>query len=112
MLFYSFEQFLHADHVPGVPLEMVTPGYIFGHAVWTYLIAAVYSVAGVLLLAGRKTRAASAWLGLAVLFIELIVYVPIAIVERASLEGFNYMADTLMFGGAVLLLAGAMPRDE
>ena len=112
VLFYSFEQFMHGDHVPGVPLEMVTPGYVFGHAVWTYLIAAVYAVAGALLLAGRKTRAASACLGLAVFFIVLIVYVPIAIVERANLEGFNYMADTLMFGGAVLLLAGAMPRES
>jgi hypothetical protein len=33
-------------------------------------------------------------------------------VDRASLgKGFNYMADTLMFCGAVLLLAGAMPRE-
>ena len=26
-------------------------------------------------------------------------------------DGFNYVADTLMFCGAVLLLAGAMPRE-
>jgi hypothetical protein len=33
-------------------------------------------------------------------------------VERASLNnGLNYLADTLMFCGAVLLLAGAMPRE-
>jgi len=44
--------------------------------------------------------------------VELVVYVPIAIVERASLDnGLNYMADTLMFCGTVLLLAGAMPRE-
>ena len=46
------------------------------------------------------------------LFVELVVYVPIGIVERASLgNGLNYVADTLMFCGAVLLLAGAMPRE-
>jgi uncharacterized membrane protein YphA (DoxX/SURF4 family) len=111
VLFYSFEQFMHGDHVPGVPLELLTPGYVFGHAIWTYLAAAVYAVAGALLLVGRKTRAAAAWVGLTVLFVELVVYVPIAVVQRASLEGFNYMADTLMFCGAVLLLAGAMPRE-
>lgn len=43
--------------------------------------------------------------------VELVVYVPMAVVQRASLEGFNYLADTLMFCGAVLLLAGAMPRE-
>jgi hypothetical protein len=49
--------------------------------------------------------------GLTVLFLVLVVYVPIAIVERASLDnGLNYMADTMMFCGAVLMLAGAMPR--
>ncbi len=112
VLFFSFEQFLHGDHVPGVPLEPLTPAYVFGHAIWTYLAAAIYAVAGVMLLVGKKTRAAATWLGLTVLFVELVVYVPIGVVERASLDnGLNYLADTLMFCGAVLLLAGAMPRE-
>jgi uncharacterized membrane protein YphA (DoxX/SURF4 family) len=112
VLFFSFEQFMHGDHVPGVPLEPLTPTWIYGHAIWTYLAAVVYAVTGILLLIGKKTRAAATWLGLTVLFVELVVYVPIAVVERASLDnGLNYMADTLMFCGAVLLLAGAMPRE-
>ena len=111
VLFYAVEQFLHADHVPGIPLEAMTPAYIYGHAIWTYLAAVVYVVAGALLVVGKKTRAAATWLGLTVLVVELAVYVPIAVVQRASLDGFNYMADTLMFCGAVLLLASAMPRE-
>jgi len=112
ILVYSFEQFMHADHVPGVPLEPLTPAYIFGHAIWSYLAAAVYAVGGLFLLVGKKTRAAAAWVGLSVLFVELVVYVPIAVVERASLDnGFNFLGDTLMYCGAVLLLAGAMPRE-
>lgn len=112
VLFYSFEQFMHADHLPGIPLEPLTPQWIFGHAIWTYVAAVVYAVTGILLLVGKKTRAAATWIGLTVLFVELAVYVPIAVVERASLDnGLNYMADTLMFCGAILLLAGAMPRE-
>lgn len=112
VLFFSFEQFLHGNHVPGIPLEPLTPGYIYGHAIWAYLAAVVYAVAGTLLLVGKKTRAAATWLGLTVLFVELVVYVPIGVVERASLnKGLNYVADTLMFCGAVLLLAGAVPRE-
>lgn len=109
--YYSLEQFLHARYVPGIPLELLTPQYAFGHAVWNYLAAAVYAVVGILLLAGWKTRAAAAWLGITVFFLVLVVYVPFGIVERASIEGFNYLADTLMYCGAVLLLAGAMPRE-
>jgi uncharacterized membrane protein YphA (DoxX/SURF4 family) len=110
-LYYSFEQFLHGDHVPGVPLEPLTPTWIIGHAIWTYVAAVAYAITGALLFVGKKTRAAATWLGLTVLFIVLVVYVPIAVVERASLDkGLNYVMDTLMFGGAVLMLAGAMPR--
>lgn len=113
VLFYSFEQFMHGDHVPGVPLARLTPHYIFGHSVWTYLAAAVYVLAGIPLFLGKKTRAAATWIGLTVLFIVLVVYVPIAVVDRASLNnGLNYVFDTLMFCGAVLLLAGAMPRED
>jgi uncharacterized membrane protein YphA (DoxX/SURF4 family) len=113
VLFFSLEQFLHGDHVPGIPLKALTPTWILGHAIWTYLAAVIYAVAGVLLLTGKKTRAAATWLGITVLFVELVVYLPIGIVERASLEnGLNYVADTLMFCGAVLLLAGAMPRES
>ena len=112
VLFYSFEQFLRGDHVPGVPLEPLTPQYVYGHAIWTYVAAVVYALAGILLLAGKKTRAAATWLGLTVLFVVLVVYVPIAVVERASLDkGLNYLGDTLMFCGTILLLAGAMPRE-
>ena len=113
VLFFSYQQFRHGDHVPGVPLEPLTPTYVFGYAIWTYVAAVVYTITGVLLLVGKKTRAAATWLGLTVLFVELVVYVPIAVVDRASLQnGLNYLADTLMFCGAVLLLAGAMPRAD
>jgi uncharacterized membrane protein YphA (DoxX/SURF4 family) len=111
VLFYSFEQFRHGNHVPGVPLEPLTPTYIYGHALWTYLAAVGYAVGGALLLVGKKNRAAAILVGSTVLFVELLVYVPFGVVERANLDGINYVADTLMFCGTVLLLAGAMPRE-
>jgi uncharacterized membrane protein YphA (DoxX/SURF4 family) len=112
VLFFSFEQFLHGNYVAGIPLNRLTPAWIVGHALWTYLAAVVYAVVGILLLAGKKIRAAATLLGATVLFVELVVYVPIGVVDRASLGmGLNYMADTLLFCGAVLLLAGAMPCE-
>jgi len=112
VLVYSVQQFMHGDQVPGVPLNRMTPDYVYGHGLWTYLTAVVYALAGALLLVGRKTRAAATCLGLTVLLIVLFVYVPIGVVDRASLDlGFNFLADTLMFCGAILLLANAMPRE-
>ena len=112
VLVYSAQQFMHGDHVPGVPLNRLTPEYVFGHGVWTYLTAFVYALAGSLLLLGKRTRAAATWLGLTVLLVVLVVYVPIGVVDRGSIDkGFNFLADTLMYCGAILLLAGAMPRE-
>jgi uncharacterized membrane protein YphA (DoxX/SURF4 family) len=113
LLFYSFEQFMHGNYVPGIPLDRLTPTWIHGHAFWTYVGAVAYAVAGILLLVGKKTRAAATWLGLTVLVVELAVYLPIGIVDRASLSnGLNYVGDTLMYCGAILLLAGAMPGED
>jgi len=112
VLCYSYEQFLHADHVPGIPLELVTPAWIPAHVFWTYLTAAVYLIAGPLLLIGWKPRAVATALGGVVLLGILAVYLPMGIVERATLDqGLNYPADTLMFCGALLMLAGAMPHS-
>ena len=113
ILYYSVEQFLHADHVPGIPLELVTPAWIWGHVLWTYVTAVVYAIAGPLLLIGWKPRAAATAIGAVVLFGILTVYVPLGIVGRASMElGVNYPMDTLMFCGTVLMLAAAMPRSD
>lgn len=111
VLFYSYEQFRHPHYVPAIPLDRLTPEYVPLHAVWTYLAAAVFAVAGIKLLLGWKTRLAAACVGLTVFVVELIVYVPIGVADRGSLVGINFLDDTLMYCGAVLLLAGAMPRE-
>lgn len=54
VLFFSLEQFLHGDHAPGVPLARVTPDYILGRAIWTYLAAVVYAWPAPCCLLARK----------------------------------------------------------
>jgi uncharacterized membrane protein len=111
VLVFGVQQLMHGDHVPAVPLKRLTPEYVYGHAIWTSLAGVLFLLAGALLLLNRRTRDAAKWLGVTVLWLVLVVYVPIAVIQRASLEGLNYVADTLMFCGAILLLAGAMPRE-
>jgi uncharacterized membrane protein YphA (DoxX/SURF4 family) len=111
VLYYSVEQFLHADHVPGIPLELVPPAWVHGHMLVTCFTAAVYAVFGPLLLIGFRPRAAATAIGAVVLLGILAVYLPLAMVEPASLElGVNYPMDTLMFCGTALMLAAGMPR--
>src|SRR5262249_57152228 len=88
---YGVEQFLHGHYVPGVPLNRLTPDYVPLRVFWTYLAAVVYVIAGAFLVLGKRTRMAATWIGATVLLVVLVVYVPIAVVERASIDtGFNF----------------------
>ena len=108
LLFFASEHFLHPASAPGVPLEKVTPAWIPFAPLWGYLTGAVLLVAGVAILLDKRTRIAAAWVGLMMLLLTLIIYTPIfarAAKPSEMIEGVNYVADTLFFGGTVLLLA-------
>lgn len=107
---YAAELFLHPRHVPALPLAQATPSWMPLAAGWTLLTAAVFAVSAVFLLADRRPRVAAAWAGASIVLVELVVYVPFAIGNRATFAGFNFLGDTLMFAGTILLLAGALPR--
>jgi uncharacterized membrane protein YphA (DoxX/SURF4 family) len=112
-VFYGVEQILHADCVPGVPLELQTPKWIPGHIVLTYIAGGVFIVAGARLLLNLRARMSATGLGLMVLVLILCVYVPLWGAQLSSIDnGLNYIADTLVYAGAVLLLAGALPKGS
>ncbi len=111
-LFFGVEHFLHPHHAPGVPLEKLTPAWIPLGLLWSYVAGAVLLAAGTCLLVNKKTRAAATYLGITILLIVLVIYLPIEISISSDIgNGLNYIADTLMFCGAVLLLADALPKE-
>jgi uncharacterized membrane protein YphA (DoxX/SURF4 family) len=105
---YGIEQLLHADFVPGVPLNRPTPG----HPLWTYLAGAIYVAASPLLVVGPYRRLAALVAGATVLVIVAAVYAPMLVAESASLPSFNFFTDTLMFGGTLLVLAQPLEDEE
>jgi len=117
-LFFGVEHFLHPAGCPGVPLEKLTPAWIPGRLLIGYLTGAILLVTGACILLARKTRMAATYLGAWMVLLVLVIYVPILIAQMsdpstaAKVEGINYFADTLLFGGAILALAGATPRTD
>jgi len=108
-LFFGVEQFLNPTLVPGVPLNRVTPAWIPGHIFWTYLSGAILVATGACILVNVKARVAAIYLGLMILLLMLFVYLPILVAEPLSIaNGLNYFFDTLVFGGAALILADAI----
>jgi uncharacterized membrane protein len=110
-IFFGVEHFLHPEFAPGVPLAKITPTWIPIRLFWGYLTGAVLIAAGASLLVNKKARLAATYLGLMILFITAAIYLPILISIPSDIgNGLNYFADTLMFSGAILLLADALPE--
>ncbi len=117
-VFFGVEHFLHPLGCPGVPLEKLMPTWIPWRPLIGYLTGAILLVAGASILLARKTRMAATYLGTWIVLLVLFIYGPILIVQMSDpgtavkVEGINYFADTLLFAGAILALAGATPRTD
>ncbi len=113
LLFFAAEHFLHPEFAPGVPLAKVTPDWFPVRAFWGYLMGAALLLSGATMLAGRPrkyTRLAATLLGLLIAVMTLVLYLPIFLTaaDPALLEGVNYVFDTLLLSGAVLLVAAVL----
>jgi uncharacterized membrane protein len=117
VIFFAVEHFLHPEFAPGVPLEKMTPSWVPFRSVWGYLAGAILLAAGIGLALNKKARIAAAWIGALMTVLTLFLYLPILILLHGGStpeigEALNYVADTLLFGGAALVLALALPRDR
>ena len=105
---------LHPNFAPGVPLGKITPDWFPLHNYWGYPVGAVLIVTGLLMLINRNARTATAVLGAVVLAITIFLYTPIFVMNPAEgkLEGLNYVFDTLLFAGVILLVARASSSSQ
>jgi hypothetical protein len=110
-LFYGVEHLLHPDYVPGIPLQKLTPDWIPGRIVLSYSVGVILLLAGVCLVVNKKTRMAATLLGLTILLTVLWVYLPMLLAAPTDVVALNYFFDTLLFSGAILLLANAMDKE-
>ena len=98
--------------------EKQIPPWISACAFIDYLTGAFLIVAGFCFLLGQKTRQAATYLGAWIVLMVVVIYGPVLIGALADpstavkVEGLNYFADTLLFGGAILSLACVMPSSN
>jgi uncharacterized membrane protein len=118
MIFFGVEHVLFPLHAPGVPLEKITPRWVPAQAMWGYLVGALLVVGGAAMVANLRVfsaRTAAIWLGLVMQVIVIALYLPILLMASgtgAIVEGVNYVGDTMLMGGCLLVVAGAMKRSR
>jgi uncharacterized membrane protein len=110
---FGVQHFLHPLGLPGVPLAKQMPAWIPARAFIDYLTGSFLILAGVCFLLARKTRVAATYLGAWIVLLVVVIYLPVLMGALADprtgvkVEGLNYFADTLLFGGVILSLARA-----
>jgi len=109
-IFYGVEHLLHPEYVPGIPLQKLTPEWIPGRIVLSYFVGVILILAGACLLVNKKTRMTATVLGLTILLAVLWIYLPMLITAPTDVVALNFFFDTLLFSGAILLLASAMDK--
>jgi uncharacterized membrane protein len=113
IIFFGVEQFLHPELAPGVPLVLHTPDWIPAQLLWGYLTGTVFVISGVCLTINKQARLAAGYLGLMILLLVFLIYVPIVVANPSDIaNGLNYLMDTLLLGGSALALAGALRVDS
>jgi len=116
-VFFAVQHFLHPGFAPGVPLEKMTPSWVPFPNVWGYLAGGILLIAGIGLALNKHSRIAAASIGALMTALTLFLYLPILILARGGSvpqinEELNYVADTLLYAGAALALASALPRES
>jgi len=117
-IFFAVEHFLHPEFAPGVSSEKMTPSWVPFPSLWGYLAGAILLAAGIGLALNKKPRIAATSIGalmtVLALSLELIMLI-LALAHGGSTAEINdaldYVFDTLLYGGAALVLASALPRD-
>lgn len=115
-IFFAIQHFLHPKFAPGVPLEKMMPSWVPFPSAWGYLAGAILLAAGIGLALNKKSRIAAASIGALGTVLTLFPYLLILILAHGGSvpqinEELNYVADTLLYAGAALALASALPRD-
>src|SRR5579872_6650108 len=90
------------------------PSWVPFPNVWAYVAGAILLAAGIGLAVKKQSRISAASIGALMTVLTLSLYLLILIRAHGAPEineGLNYVADTLLYAGAALVLASALPRE-
>ena len=113
---FAFDHFLYPMHPPGIPIDnpqvhTTLPSWIPAHELWAYVAGVVLLAASIGLMMRATARLGALTLAGVMLFSTVFVYLPVTIANPLNIElGLNYLAIHMLWAGAALMLAAAVPE--
>jgi uncharacterized membrane protein YphA (DoxX/SURF4 family) len=114
VIYFGLEQILHPEFTPGVPDTKLTPTFVPLHAFWGYPVGAFLIIMGAALLLNFRPRTAAVSIGVLMTLLSVFFFLPLLALTHdpaQMTDTINFVADTLLYGGTALLVAGALPAN-
>jgi uncharacterized membrane protein YphA (DoxX/SURF4 family) len=115
LIFYGVEHILHPQYSPGVPDSTLTASWVPLPLVLAYLTGILLIAFGIAMFARKYAGFGAALAGLLMVLLTLVLYVPqffLAHSVSQRVTAINFIFDTLLFGGTVLVITRAILDSE
>lgn len=112
IIVFGVECLMYPEFRPGFPHEYLTPLWIPGRLLWSYVTGVVYVIAGLGLIGSRSSgqrRLAALSIGVMALVLVFAMYLPNVVAKPFPIEGgLNDLIGALFTSAAALCLTGAL----
>ena len=115
LVFYGVLHILHPERTPGVPSPVLTAAWVPFPLVIAYATGLLLVALGVLMFIRKYASAAAALGGALTFLLTLVLYVPqffLAANVQQRFIAINFIFDTLLFAGTVLVVSRAVSDAE
>jgi uncharacterized membrane protein len=114
LIFYGVMNVLYPHVSPGVPSPDPTPAWVPQPTVVAYATGILLIVFGVAMFAEKYASAAAARCGMWMTLLTVVIYAPQWAMAREATQqivGINFVFDTLLFAGTVLIISRAIAQS-
>ena len=115
LVIYGVNHVIAPQYSPGVPDAMLTAAWVPAPIILGYATGILLIVFGVAMLTDRNASAAAAYAGLVFLALTIVLYVPQFFLAHSApdrVTALNFVFDTLLFAGTVLLIGRVIVRSR
>lgn len=114
VIVFGLHHFVHPEFSPGVPDSRPTPAWVPAPHAFAYLVGIILTALGIAMLSKKSARLATTCAGGVMAFLAIALFGPDLFLAKdvsQYITGINFVFDTLLFAGTLLVIAHAIPSS-